>query len=166
MKTFLLRIAGTGCLAAIFAGLVALALRPDTPENPSDKVRHSAEASGIELTKQAAPRMRSEVYYAAITERPLFAATRRPFVAETVTVEETPILEEPPAPDAEILPAVVLFGLMGGTDMRQALISVEGAQPEWISVGDKLGPWTLTDAGSDWLELSFDAQKIRLELYE
>jgi hypothetical protein len=46
------------------------------------------------------------------------------------------------------------------------LISVEGGEPLWLSEGEKIGGWTITSAGEDWLELAAENNKVRLELFE
>lgn len=168
MKTILIRVLGTTCLVAIFMGLgnAALNERTQSDAEPQNAVNNEVQSEQSAASASAMPRKRSDIYYTAITDRPLFAQSRRPMVPDDAEPVAVVPVEVPPEPEDTALPSVALLGLMGGTDMRQALVAVEGNVPEWLSIGDKLGPWTLSDAGSDWLEISSDTQKIRLELYQ
>lgn len=162
-----MRLFGTTLLALMFGGQALFWVQNrdgdvQQARQTSPDIASDTGASGT----TSAPKQRSAIYYAAITDRPVFSQTRRPLDAK-IDVVAAPVVEAPePVPEPEALPTVTLLGLMGGTEKPRALLSVEGAAPLWLSVGQTTGPWTLSDAGSNWLEITADDQKIRLELFK
>lgn len=167
MRTFGIRLIGTAFLALVFIGLAFMAFQSFEPQETSHRPEPQRETEGLAKADSSnAPQKRSSVYYAAITDRPVFSQTRRP--ADTLVEEVVTEIEPAPQPEPQTakLPTVNLLGLMDGTDKPRALLSVEGATPLWLSVGQTAGPWTLTEAGPNWLEITADDQKIRLELFK
>lgn len=165
----LLRLIGTGSLIAALAWFVVLASA--TVQEPTTVVVQSE--NSIEDPKTHSPRSmptqeRSDVFYQAILDRPVFEITRRPIDPEANAPEPEhvpePVVEAPePTPK---LPNVSLLGVMSTGSRIQALISVDGGELFWLSEGENIGGWTITGAGEDWLELAADNNKVRLELFE
>lgn len=113
---------------------------------------------------------RPVVYYAAITDRPLFEPTRRPFMREEAVPEFTaePVDEAPaPAAPTELPPPeLTLQGVMTMDNNTVALIGINGDIPAWVSKGDTVSGWSLSKIGSDWVEISREARRIRVEMYK
>lgn len=113
---------------------------------------------------------RPAIYYAAITDRPLFEPSRRPYTQEETAPEPKPdpVVEAPtPTAPAELPPPeLILQGVMTLNDNVAALIGINGETPEWVSKGDPVSDWTLSEVGSDWIEISRKARHIRVEMYK
>ena len=113
---------------------------------------------------------RPAIYYAAITDRPLFEPSRRPYIQQEIAPEPTPdpVAEAPTptAPEELPPPELTLQGVMTLNDSVAALIGINGETPEWVSIGDPISDWTLSEVGSDWIEISRKARHIRVEMYK
>jgi hypothetical protein len=133
---------------------------------PSDAaLRPPAEATALDM-----PPPRPDVYYAAITERPLFSPQRRP----TPEPGQAPVAEpEPaaaaPAPEPVAVeltrPDLRLLGTMTGGARSTALIAQAEGEPVWLAEGDAIGGWTLSAISADSVELSRDSGSFRVDLY-
>ncbi len=165
----LLRGLGTGSLMVALGALVFLAADPAPTAPPTRAERNeTAINAAVEGGIATVSPERSDVYYQAILDRPVFELTRRPIdpEAEIPEPEPTPVVVvEAPEPAPE-LPNVSLLGVMSTGSRIQALISVDGGELIWLSEGESIGGWTITGAGEDWLELAAENNKVRLELFE
>ncbi len=163
----LLRLLGTGSLAALLAGCIAFAVQRDIAVEPEEVGSdRNDQGSAAQSARTPATLERSDVYYQAILDRPVFEITRRPIEPQAQTPEPEPevaVVAPPPAPE---LPKVSLLGVMSTGSRIQALIAVEGGEALWLTEGEKIGGWTITGAGKDWLELAAEDNKVRLELFE
>ena len=166
---WLLRIAGTLTLGLVAAGLVNIGLNRDRSD--PEPLAANAPITAAEETTVAslAPRERSDAYYQAVLDRPVFEISRRPIAPKPEEPKSAPIKEiatiEPPAPAPE-LPDVRLLGVMSSGTQSRALISVDGGDPLWLSEGENLGGWTVNRTGEDWLELTAQDKTLRLDLFE
>ncbi|WP_457645940.1 hypothetical protein [Profundibacter sp.] len=113
---------------------------------------------------------RPAVYYAAITERPLFDPTRRPYAPEQVAVEpEVDEVPKAPTPEPEQEtppPSISLQGIMTRDNKKAALIGINDGDSVWVLQGDPVADWTLSNIGNDWIEISRDARNIRVDMYK
>jgi len=112
------------------------------------------------------PAPRPDVFYQAITDRPLFAPNRRPVAAATaiMTVEE--VVPEEPVTAAQRPDGLVLGGVLDGTDRRSAFIVIEGADGAWFQKDDLIQGWAITDITPDAITLANGDDSFRLELFE
>ncbi len=108
------------------------------------------------------PTPRPNVFYDAITDRPLFAPSRRPnMISEVLEIEEPEQVQEIRRPDN-----LVLSGVLDGTLSRSAFISVGGLEGEWFRTNDEIEGWAITDIGPDAITLTDGNDSFRLELFE
>lgn len=171
MSVQLLPMVGTGLLAGLVAILAARAVdfgAGATPVSPS-----IALANPVEIGPQTSPSEpvrtrgpRNAVFYAAITDRPLFAPTRRPVVAET-DLEPQPVEEVVvPSDDvATVFPEFRFLGSMTTEAGALALIAAGEGAAEWLARDMEVQGWRLDAIGEDWVELSSGDRKTRLELF-
>lgn len=113
------------------------------------------------------PTPRPAVYYAAITERPLFFSTRRPEVADpdrTVPAPE-PRLDESAEPAPVDAPQLTLKGTLFTESGWTALVSAGDLPAEWLDIGSSLAGLTLAAVGPDWAEFTSDTLTLKLDLY-
>lgn len=160
---------GTGSLIAIVAllGMKAAEVSQIMITSPETALKQdvpTASASPTQVTQRPA------VYYAAITERPVFDPSRRPYTPEAVAsepvpepVEEAP---EPSQPQEVPPPELTLQGIITRDEQTAALIGINGETPSWIAQGDPVADWTLNNIGNDWIEISRDARIIRVDMYK
>lgn len=119
-----------------------------------------------------ARQFKPDVYYQAITERPLFSATRRPISTdpiEEVVVEkivEAPAIIEPELIIEEEPVSFSLHGTMESGGNTLALVGVDGHPPEWIRENALISGWTLSEITSELIEFHKDTEVIRVYLYE
>jgi general secretion pathway protein N len=73
--------------------------------------------------------------YPAITERPLFAADRKPRAAASDA-------QTAAAPPPDSLDQAKLYGLVDGPSSQGVLLE-QGGQPQFVRIGEKVGDWTL-----------------------
>ena len=165
MNTLLLRIAGTTGLCLILILTIGFFAFRSADEDPLPTQIASALQIDSPDTRQpsASPIRRSDVYYQAITDRPIFSETRRPFTPEQAPPEP---VSESPQKTTEAPPLVRLLGVMSGAEQTRVLVSVDGNTPIWLSQGEKIGAWTISETGTDWFEIASGEQSIRLDLYE
>lgn len=166
MKVLLLRLLGTSFLLLILAGLCFSIFQNHNAVDHTRTVEPQVDTVDAAKTTSTAVRERNDVYYAAITDRPVFEITRRPIVEEKI--EPTPeaaieVTVETPKPS---LPDVKLLGVMSDGAIPRVLISVDEGLPVWLSEGEKIGGWTITEAGPNWLNISAGDNQIRLEIFE
>lgn len=165
----LLPLIGTGSLIAIVALLGMKAaevsqIKVTSPETTPKQNVPTASTHPTQITQRPA------VYYAAITERPVFDPSRRPYVPEAVAPEPVPEpVEEAPEPSQpkELPPPeLTLQGIITRDERTAALIGINGEAPSWVAQGDPVADWTLNDIGNDWIEISRGARIIRVDMYK
>lgn len=169
MLSRLLALIGTLSLVALAAAAVIWAAQVTQAEPPLPDPPAIAEADPgpRAADRQTRRTPRPAVYYEAITERPVFSPARRPVAPEETeaVVEEPPAPEPAPEPAAAAPPAIRLLGVIGTGNRRSALVSHQGAEPAWITVGTVIEGWTLAEIGPDWIEMVNSPQRFRVEMY-
>jgi hypothetical protein len=94
-------------------------------------------------------------------ERPLFEATRRPWVAPAMPQTVAP---EPATQDDA--PKLILSGIMLAPGGGKALLRQEGeVAGEWFSVGDDIAGWQLVKFAGDQVTLERESEQQTLTLY-
>lgn len=172
MISRLLPLLGTASLIAVVAMLGAKALEVSRVELQQPATLETTQNS-VPISDSAQIVTRPAIYYAAITDRPLFEPDRRPYVAEPQTPPPepeplaVPIIEEPePVVQVEAPPPTLsLQGIMTRDNKNAALIGIDGADPEWMAQGEPISTWVLSEIGNDWIEISRDARRIRVDMY-
>ncbi|HHI70476.1 MAG TPA: hypothetical protein ENJ91_05690 [Rhodobacteraceae bacterium] len=164
--------AGTAILgsAVVILGIKALDVFRVEPTIETPVEDSFAGASESHRESQQAMARRPEVFYAAITERPLFDPSRRPFVLQETTPapqDPVPVAVEPEKPPEELPPPqIVLQGVITKNDRNSALIGIDGKPSVWVSEGDFVDGWKINEIGSDWIEISQKARNLRVEMYK
>ena len=161
------------CGAAVTTGQLALQTSFEAPALLSADKHAEGEAStaSAETSPELQRRDRPDIYYQAITDRPLFSPTRRPIELAPLTSvpqepEEDIVVVEEPAPEQVIPePDAILLGVMTNGALGSALVSLDGAQAVWRSEGDDLNGWTLRSIEADAIELNEADRSLRIELY-
>lgn len=167
----LLSLFGTSALlvAALISGYSAWATVNTAPplaitanQNPTAEIQ-TTEGLTAEPRQQ-----RPDVFYTAITARPVFAPQRRPITASIETsapvVAPQPPVESPPVVVPP--PQIALLGVMAHNQQNRALVSQDGRTPEWIDKETIIDGWEITAIGPDWLEISHETDTIRVEMYQ
>ena len=167
----LLPLVGTASLLAVL-----MLLGMQASKVYQTKLTHPEPAAPIDMpTEKSAPNLtaaRPAVYYNAITQRPLFEPSRRPYVQKIEPPEPEPtpesVVKTPePAPEKETPPpGVLLQGVIADKERNAALISVNGQEPSWVTQGQDIQGWTLNAIGNDWIEISRQARIIRVDMYK
>lgn len=170
MITRLLPLCGTGILIAIVAllGIKAAEVSKIKLAYPEAAPAQDAPTTQAQSAKII---QRPDVYYAAITERPVFDPSRRPYVPKVAATETAPKpAVETPKPVAQAVetppPEVNFQGIITRDERTAALIGLNGEAPAWVAQGDPIAGWTLSDIGNDWIEISRDARSIRVDMYK
>ena len=114
------------------------------------------------------PQSRPDVFYQAITQRPLFAPSRRPNEPVSVVAPATTTrpVQPQPAPIARQPENLRLTGVFGQDAAKSALIDDSNGHAIWVQVETQIDGWTVTDIGADWILLSDGDATFRLELFE
>ncbi|MEP6016989.1 MAG: hypothetical protein ABJ251_00700 [Paracoccaceae bacterium] len=168
MIRFLLPLLGTTFLGLAAAGTTALAWQQlHVTANYALPEERVVQADDVNVkSNKATLAERPDVFYSAITERPLFSQTRRPATFEPAieepvveVVEEKPQQEAPP-------PNVALHGVSGSVDNLRALLSIEDGAPDWFLTNAIIQQWVLSEIGSDWIVLRRNDKSFRVELYK
>ena len=161
---------GSLCLLGLMAGVGLFASTQSWTE-----VQDQSSANLIPLSENVQSSARSvapllpprpDIFYDAITARPLFSPTRRPIeaTAELVAVPEP--VEALPTPEMSEQPNVGLGGVLGSIDERKALILFEDSPARWLRLGDDVDGWKITDISDKTITLSSDTRTFRLELFQ
>jgi hypothetical protein len=109
---------------------------------------------------------RSDVYYKAITDRPLFEPTRRPISTDVpIEVAIEPIA---PAQEPEITPNanIKVYGILKSGTGGSALLSANDAERQWIGLNEKISGWTLKEISSEWVKVINRGDAKKIWLYE
>jgi hypothetical protein len=166
--------AGTALLAAALAGSLYLALlRAPAAQPEVQPVAQATDASLHAATEFALPQRRSDLYYQAIDERPLFAPTRRPVAPiATAVAPETQVPQEPEptiepvtAAPSEPPPEFRLVGVMQTPKAGRVLIAIGGSAPAWFNEDDEIQGWRITSVKPGSATLTHDEMVIELEIY-
>lgn len=171
MRRVLIPLFGTAllCALALLLGQQAVNVIRHEQTSPLPQATPAAALpTSARASAQTAAVRRPDVFYSAIVDRPLFAPTRRPVVeddvedvaVEAVVEEVAQDIQTPPPDDA------VLAGVMGNSDNKSAFIVLDGADGVWMKLGETVAGWTITEIQANWVELSADDAKIRLELFQ
>lgn len=163
MKDRALRTIGMLCLA-VAAGSVAYLISSRQNDFPEFEVVNIYATSPSEQVqgRTITVNKRSEAYYSAILERPIFSPTRRPFETEEAMVDPVETVVEPEITETELR----LLGVLHSDVGARALVSVYGLEPDWIAVGQFIGDIEVLEIGDDWLQLKTEFGMVRLELFE
>ena len=92
--------------------------------------------TGISLPKQ-----RPEVFYAAITDRPVFEPTRRPVSTAPAQIATEPETAPETGRNPSPLPQLELLGVIRSSQSSSALLSVDGGAALWIKEGEMVSKW-------------------------
>jgi len=127
---------------------------------PSDSVQQS--------TPVSLPKPRPELYYAAITNRPVFEPSRRPVYVSPEQVEpESQVVNIATADDGlSPFPAVELLGVIRSSDSRSALLSIDGGAALWIKEGEMVVGWQLNRVSNEQVEFVRDSEREIVDLYK
>lgn len=156
---------GTALLAVTAVASLALALPALRKQDAAQRADLTAQQNMPSAAGEALvlPRPRPEIYYKAITDRPLFAPARRPLVGE-VTEAVTPAAE-PVQPTAR-KPDVMLMGAMGNDKDMMALLKINDEDGQWFSVGENIDGWEVKKVTPTWVELTDGDTQFRVEMFE
>ncbi|RLJ60742.1 hypothetical protein BCF46_0947 [Litoreibacter meonggei] len=170
----LLPILGTAGLLSFVAGAAYLVSIPQSEvklpaeddQFASETVVNSPDAGNTNMV----PVAHSDSFYAPITDRPLFAQSRRPHEQAPAAIEEIPeeIVVETPAPVEMLVlpePNILLLGVLTGGVRNSALISVDGSPPAWQREGSDIQGWQLNAIDADAIHLSAHERSLRIDLY-
>lgn len=169
MMRRLLPYIGTGLLSVLATSLLLKAANIEPTANVLSANANQSELDGMEQRDRAPtelqlPQPRADVYYNAITDRPLFATNRRPFV------EDAPAKEAPIAftttPVIEPRADVVLMGAMGRGDGMMALLKINDGKADWFAQGAQVQGWTVNKIEPTWVELTDGNTQLRLEMFK
>lgn len=151
------------CLTALAAyGAISTVIDREQSQPQTESVHFDALEVNDRVFSARAPR--PEAYYRAITERPLFAPGRRPVDARTAAEQVEPIQETPPSsPIPE--PEFELLGVMQVGEQPTALIRPDDGTAVWVSEGQSIQGWNITEIEANSVEISRDARRISLRLY-
>lgn len=150
-------------LSTVVLGRLALEKVRVSPNNVSLSQRTETTPTHTHQTIRLTAK-RPDIFYTVITERPLFAPSRRP---ENAEVRAEPPLENALQQEAQDLPApdIRLLGTMSDNGGGQALISLNNTTPVWFMKGDSIKTWHLSAIGPDWIEITLNDRVLRLNLY-
>jgi len=162
---------GTSFLAAVTAGLGYLMMNPaaDTADPPPPVPEAALPAAAVSADEIAIlPQARPAIFYTAITERPLFAPTRRPIVVDAEPEPTlSPVPDPTPAPTSLAPPTDLrLSGILGGGSDRSAYLGRGDGAGMWLRVDAQIDGWIISEIGPDWVTLTAGEDSFRLELFE
>ena len=136
--------------------------------------------------KQASERIRRiEKGLVASLKRPLFSPTRRPFVpppkierkvvpvpapkpVEPVAKKEKPKLVVPKK-EKVLPPKKPILSLLGTASSplgSKALLSVEGGQPKWTKISEKVGSWVVSEIKTNRITLTNGKHRASYTLFD
>ncbi len=156
---------GTLGLVLLAGALVLVAARTlhDVAETPAHSKARMPLARPTDAPVVLLAGRRPAVYFAASTDRPLFAPGRRP---GTGPAKPPPAPREPvPSALTEQVTEVQLLGTIVMEERASALLAIGNQPPSWIAVGTVIACFKLSGVGPDWAELAFDTNVLRLDLY-
>lgn len=171
MVSKLLGLIGTGALLALATASFILAWDVAQTQPPMFAIPGSPDAAVADASpdpRLAGRRVRPDVYYQALTDRPLFSPTRRPvsFAEPEPEPEPEPVIAVPSAPAVPVPPVLRVLGVIGSGAGLSALISHNETEADWLTSGDEIDGWTIAEIGPDWIQLSLGPQTFRVEMYQ
>lgn len=163
-------IVGSLCLIGFMTGaglFASVRIRDALQDQGVTDIADISEVSEIsERSAKQLPSPRPDVFYEAITTRPLFSPTRRPVQAVPDTVAAPKPIVAAPTPTLSEQPKIALGGVLGSTNERQALILFDDRQAQWLRVGDDVDGWEIINISDKAVILSADARTFRLEMFQ
>ena len=148
-------------LCAVVAGLAAinwwvLQLDP-VPARGERIVLASVGAIPVSLSRPGDESALSD--FDEVIRRPVFAASRRPFVQSEPTVVQQPARALPP-------PDIRLIGISINADKKQALLrTAQQPRGRWIGEGENVDGWVLRSVRADAVVIASGQQSHELRLY-
>ncbi|MEM6495895.1 MAG: hypothetical protein AAF709_04115 [Pseudomonadota bacterium] len=165
----------TVLLCAVLAGFAWRALDQDGFAEPTVEPL-SSPVSAKQIPQEAPLRSRrtekSDDYYAAVFERPLFTEERRPFVPQrATTLTPAQAAAEPSAvtseePVSPTPPDITLKGVMIDPEHRSALIEFPSGEAQWIDELASIGDWQLVQIGANSITIAHSGVTHVLPLYK
>lgn len=115
------------------------------------------------------PARLSDLTFVQTFSRPLFSPNRRKYVAPPPPKKQ----QAKPAPVAKSEPQkqetpvnVQLVGISISGAYTKALVQTDlQPDPLWVSVGEKIGPWTVSEIGSGAITITADDRVVSINLY-
>lgn len=135
----------------------------------SEPIRPSAQGSVADQSGLLDPFVAPQgVQFSEARERPIFAASRRPWsppvMAEVVAPQAAPVAVEAPPSAAPI--ELSLIGVQRFPDGAQALVRKMGeTAAQWVRSGDSLDGWTVEEIASESIRISAGGSTRTFELY-
>lgn len=170
-----LPLVGSATLALTLGGTLFLATQRTNDATAGAVIAPPAsEATTMESNEIVLPVRRGKLYYAAITDRPLFTPSRRPHVVSSTESEKpTPDIVEPePVVDAvveveieEPMPDFRLLGVFAAGASRKALIAVGDNAPSWLEDGANIQGWNIGAVSTRGVTISKNGKTFDLEIY-
>lgn len=98
--------------------------------------------------------------------RPLFSPTRRDYVAEETPIEPVEEVVEEASQQQDTSPLqLTLRGTRTFSGVRSALVALPDELGDWVTVGDKIGGWTIVEVGADRLVVGRAGENVSVALY-
>jgi len=144
---------------------VAASAEPDLPEAP----RRLADIPDLPTVPPAIFALRPIGEFTAMVDRPLFSPRRRP--SEPVLVALEPEVRDEVAPQAgpvgPLDPSIAFVGSIRRGGESMALITRDGGLViEAIHAGDDIDGWTVMTIDDRALELGYEDQRYKLEIFK
>jgi hypothetical protein len=171
MKQVLIWTIGSGFLSLMVAGNIYLFFTPVEISpilKPTQAEQLPAIADEISIAKDD-----KALLLVHSQTRPLFAPSRRPWVAPVLQLAPEPVPSAIPAVAIEPViainvqpPNVTLIGIQKTPDGAKALLLKAGtAEAEWFISGQQIDSWTVSAIENETVELANGTQTMKLELY-
>jgi hypothetical protein len=157
-----LRSAGLVLLCAVVAALAAvnwwvLQLDPAPASAGKRIVLASVSAVPVSLSRPSDESALSD--FDEVVRRPVFAASRRPFVPAEPAPVQQPVRALPP-------PDIRLIGVTINADKKQALLrTAQQPRGRWIGEGESVDGWVLRSVRADAAVIASGQQAHELRLY-
>lgn len=137
-------------------------LSPDAAVRDAEPLENQRQPASASL-----PKPRPDIYYAAITDRPIFEPTRRPVTMAPTPVEVEPETIEvaPTSSDRPPLPVVELLGVIRSSESGSALLSIDGGAALWFKEGATISGWRLNKVLDEQIEFVRDSESEIVDLY-
>ena len=159
-----LGLAGLLALDLGFANALRLAIVHPVRVEPASLVPWDPRLAGLaQPAWQPAP---AESFSQSLA-RPIFSRARRPYQPP-----QPALPGPPPAPVPAIVPprqaeeGIVLLGIMLNGDTRRALLRLKAFPGgKWVTLGEEVNGWQLSEVAQDRAMLQADGQRLLLRLY-
>ena len=163
----LLRRAGLAGLVALNLGLfnaLRLAIVHPVRVEPASLAPWNPHLTGpAESAWQPAP---AELFSQSMT-RPIFSRTRLPFKPPQPVLPAPPPMPLPAiVPPRQAEEGIALLGIVLSGDTRRALLRLRAfPQGKWVTVGEEVNGWRLSEVAPDRVMLQAVGQSLQLKLY-